>query len=75
MTFLLPVPSTIRLTLLCIILSALLPGCSNRQIYEGLQAGKRGECQKLQEPDRSRCLDSADVRYEDYKRERDKDVK
>ncbi len=64
-----------RITMLCLLLGALLTGCSNRQMYEGLQAGKRGECQKLQEPDRSRCLDSADVRYEDYQRERDKDAK
>lgn len=68
-------PAPIRLALACLFLGALLQGCSNRQLYDGLQAGRRGECQKLQEPDRSRCLGSSDVRYEDYKKEWDKDVK
>ena len=48
---------------LALLVALALPGCSNRQIYEGLQAGQRNECQRLAEPERSKC---------DYEKERDK---
>ena len=48
------------------------PGCSNRQMYESLQAGQRNECQRLAEPERTKCLDSARLGYDDYAKERDK---
>ncbi|MEO8039866.1 MAG: hypothetical protein ABI794_13945 [Betaproteobacteria bacterium] len=47
-------------------------GCSNQQVYDGLQASKRNECQNHPEPERGRCLDSTNTRYEDYEREREK---
>lgn len=50
---------------------ATAPGCSSRQVYDGLQAGQRNACQKYTEPDRSRCLASNDMDYERYRRERD----
>ena len=59
-----------HLALMC---SAILLGaCSQRQMYEGLHAGKRQQCQKLAEPDRSRCLESASTGYDEYQRDRDK---
>jgi uncharacterized protein YbbK (DUF523 family) len=49
-----------------------LPGCGMRHVYEGLQAGQRSECQRLAEPERGRCLERANLRYDDYEKERDK---
>ena len=46
-------------------------GCTTQQFYDGLQAGRRNECQRLAEPDRSRCLQSNDLDYEKYRRQRD----
>jgi hypothetical protein len=47
-------------------------GCSHQQMYESLQAGQRNECQRLAEPERTKCLDAARLRYDDYAKERDK---
>lgn len=47
-----------------------LAGCSNRGVYDTLQAAKRSDCQRQPEPDRTRCLDSTTTNYEDYERER-----
>ena len=56
----------LALTVMCV------AGCSNQQVYESLQAGQRNECQRLAEPERSKCLDSAKLRYDEYAKERDK---
>ncbi|MDH5539700.1 MAG: hypothetical protein OEY03_09865 [Rhizobacter sp.] len=55
-----------------IVCAAVATACSNRQMYQGLQAGKRQQCLKLPEPDRARCLESAGTGYDDYQREREK---
>lgn len=62
---------THRALFLCSVLAALLQGCSTQQMYDGLQAGKRNECQRYPEPDRSRCLATTAKDYESFKRERD----
>lgn len=61
-----------RLLFVIIAVAAFTAACSNRQMYEGLQASKRQQCQKLPEPDRARCLESAGTGYDDYQREREK---
>lgn len=60
------------ITLLALGAACASVGCSNQQMYEGLQAGQRNECQRLAEPERSKCLESARRRYDDYAKERDK---
>ncbi len=57
---------------LALLVALALPGCGNRQIYEGLQAGQRNECQRLAEPERSKCLERANLSYDDYTKERNK---
>jgi hypothetical protein len=61
----------IRIVFLCTALIASVPGCSTRQVYDGLQMSKRHECQRYPEPDRSKCLSTTDKDYEAFKRERD----
>lgn len=61
-----------RLMFIVVAVAAIASACSNRQVYEGLQAGKRQQCLKLAEPDRSRCLQSAGTGYDEYQREREK---
>ena len=57
---------------MALLIALVPPGRSNRQIYEGLQTGQRNECQRLAEPQRSKCLERANLRYDDYEKERDK---
>lgn len=65
-------PTLPGISALALLVALALPGCSNRQIYEGLQAGQRNECQRLAEPERNKCLERANLRYDDYEKERDK---
>lgn len=45
-------------------------GCSTQQAYSAGQAWQRQECNKIQDAqDRSRCMDSTQTSYEDYKRQ------
>ena len=53
-------------------LLAALAGCSDRQMYEAMQAGRRNECQKYDDETRARCLEGANMSYEQYRRERAK---
>ena len=50
-----------------------LIGCSSKQAYEGIQAGKRGQFEKYIEPERSKCLEATNKSYEQYERERGKE--
>lgn len=49
-----------------------LAACTNRQMYEAAQAGRRNECQKYDDETRARCLEGANMSYKQYRRERDK---
>lgn len=57
-----------------IVLIALLgmsmAACSNRAVYENVQAHNRFECQKLPLSQQEECLQQADQSYEQYERER-----
>lgn len=56
--------------LLPVLVAMLLAGCAARNYYDGVQAGRRHQCERYQEPERTRCLESTDVPYDDYERER-----
>ena len=43
-------PTLPAISAVALLIALVLPACSNRQIYEGLQAGQRNECQRLAEP-------------------------
>lgn len=55
-----------------LLLLATLTACSNRQMYEAMQASRRNECQKYDDPTRARCLEGANMSYKQYRLERDK---
>jgi uncharacterized lipoprotein len=49
-----------------------LAGCSSEQMYSTGQAYQRNECLKIPDPKESQeCLNKANKRYDDYKRETD----
>lgn len=51
-----------------------IAGCSTRQWYGAGQAWQQGECQReVNEADYRRCVASANVRFDDYVREREAD--
>jgi hypothetical protein len=52
-------------------LIATVQACSTQQVYDGLQANKRHQCQRYPEPDRAKCLATTDKDYETFRRERD----
>ena len=47
-----------------------LGACSSKQMYEGVQSGKRSQCEKLDQPDRTKCQEASNKSYDDYERER-----
>lgn len=53
-----------------IVLVAGLGACSNRELYEAMQASQRSACERLADEPRARCLEEARMSYEDYERER-----
>ena len=55
-----------------LVLLAALAACTDRQMYEAAQAGRRNECQKYDDQTRARCLEGANMSYEQYRRERAK---
>ena len=62
-------------TLCYILVITAVSGCSNQQVYEGLQMRNRNDCEKLEQSDRAKCLEAANKRYEDYKRDREQATK
>lgn len=54
----------------------MISGCSSEQMYNAGSQWRRNECNTLQDQDaRQRCLRQADTRYEDYKKEVERDKK
>ncbi len=63
---------TLSLTLIAVLI--LPAGCSTRQWYGAGQAWQHGECQReVNEAEYRRCVDGANLRFEDYVRQRDAD--
>ena len=50
--------------------AALLCACTGRQAYDGIQQGKRVECQRLPLSQQARCLEDANISYDEYERRR-----
>lgn len=54
-----------------VLTATLLPACSSRYLYAGLQANQRNRCLAEADSDtRERCLAATDRSYEDYDRQR-----
>lgn len=51
-------------------LCALMPACTTQQVYDSLQDYTRDNCQRLMEPDRSKCLQNNKTDYETYTKQR-----
>lgn len=58
-----------RLITVCLVF-LVLAGCSNRGIYEGIQAGNRNECLRLPPSQYDDCMERASKSYDEYDRER-----
>jgi hypothetical protein len=60
-----------RISAFVIAIVGVLAACSDRQVYESLQARERSECAK-QPPNLYRaCIERADMSYEEYQRARE----
>lgn len=54
-----------------VLTAALLPACSSRYVYAGLQTNQRNRCLAEADSDtRERCLAATDRSYDDYDRQR-----
>ncbi|OFE12160.1 hypothetical protein PHACT_02610 [Pseudohongiella acticola] len=60
-----------RIALLLIVACLLaLSGCSNRGVYEGIQASNRLECHRLPPSQFDDCMQRANKSFNEYERER-----
>jgi len=58
-----------------ILVMIFLQGCSCRQWYDGLRQVQAGECSKLQDNEREKCLHDAGISYDQYHKERQATLK
>lgn len=56
-------------------ISLSLFACSQKSVYEGIQAGERNACLKEPESQYDDCMQRANKSYDEYKRERDEALK
>jgi len=54
-----------------VVMLLLASGCSNRAIYEGIQAGNRNDCARLPPSQYDACMENASKTYDEYRRERE----
>jgi len=55
------------------VLTCVLASCSSRQVYDSAAGWRQNECDRIVDAaERSRCLDTANLEYERYQRERGK---
>jgi hypothetical protein len=55
------------------VLSGLLAACSGQQMYDSAAGWRQQECDRITDAaERSRCLETANLEYERYRREREK---
>jgi len=59
-----------RLFLLLMLLLILIAGCSNRQIYDAIQANQKNECLKIPSPEYEKCMERINKPYDKYEEER-----
>jgi hypothetical protein len=61
----------IRVLVAVTALTGVLAGCSSRQVYDGAAGWRQNQCDRIVDAtERGRCLDSANLDYERYRRER-----
>lgn len=58
-----------RRVLLSILL--MLAGCTNRGVYEGIQASARHDCSTLPPSQYEECMEAANVSFDEYQRQRE----
>lgn len=55
------------------VLSGLLAACSGQQMYDSAAGWRQQECDRITDAaERGRCLETAHLEYERYRREREK---
>lgn len=54
-----------------LLLTLVLPACTNRQVYEAIQQNQQLECQKLPGDQYDKCMEELSESYDTYQRERD----
>lgn len=55
------------------VLTCVLASCSSRPVYDSAAGWRQNECDRIVDAaERSRCLDTANLEYERYQRERGK---
>jgi hypothetical protein len=56
--------------ILCLVLIALLAGCTSRQLYDSAQATRQAECRLFTDPIQwQNCMDAANRSYDSYRME------
>ena len=53
----------------------MLGGCTNRQIYEGIQKNRQLQCQKGPASQYDECMRSLSEPYESYRKKREQDTR
>jgi uncharacterized protein YcfL len=56
------------------LITLLLIGCSNKQIYNSVQENQRMECGKLPQNQYEECMREYSTSYEEYEREREASI-
>lgn len=63
----------IRTLAVLTVLSGLLAACSGQQMYDSAAGWRQQECDRITDAaERGRCLETANLEYERYRREREK---
>lgn len=62
-----PIPAR---TLAALLLLAVAPACTQRQVYEAVQQNRQLECQKLPQGQYEKCMEQYSEPYDTYARER-----
>ena len=63
----------IRILAAFTVLTGLLAACSGQQMYDSAAGWRQQECDRITDAaERSRCLETANLEYERYRREREK---
>lgn len=60
----------LRIISIAALLTTLLAGCTNRQLYDSTQYLRIQDCEKLAGADRTQCMENARVPYPQYEKAR-----
>ena len=62
----------IKVTMLTLVL-ALVAGCSNKDLYENIQANNQFSCENVAPSQYDECMDRSSMSYEEYEAKRTED--